>query len=81
MTIHAFTPPSRMARHTKRSYIPTQKRSADRWIGLGVCAMILAVCCMSAFTSGLSVSTGGVQMSLTGSLSQGMQIHFAAINS
>ncbi len=81
MTIHAFTPPVRMARHTKRTYIPTSKPSADRWIGVGLCAMILAVCCMSAFTSGLSVSAGGVEMNLSGSLSQGMQIHFAAINS
>jgi hypothetical protein len=80
MTIHAFTPPSRMGTDTPHRYIPTRRPSGDHWIGIGLCVILLVICCASAFTGGLSVSTGGVEMNLTGSLSHGMQIHFASVN-
>ncbi len=81
MTILAFTPPSRARTDAGQAYQPPHRPSRDRWIGLGLCAIILGLCAISAFTGGLSVSTGGVEMNLTGSLSHGMQIHFASVNS
>jgi len=81
MTILAFTPRfTSETDATTRKYIPVRHGPSERWIGIGLCALIIGICCASAFTGGLSVSTGGVEMNLTGSLSQGMQLHFAAIN-
>ena len=86
MTILAYTPPFNPVPDTKIEFKPTRHllsrpRNSDRWIGALFGAGILTICCAAAFTGGLSVSTGGVEMNLTGSLSQGLQLQFAAINS
>ena len=86
MTILAYTPPFTSVPDAKTSFKPARRlfsrpSNSDRWIGALLGAGILAICCAAAFTGGLSVSTGGVEMNLTGSLSQGLQLQFAAINS
>lgn len=80
MTILAFTQPFTSGTDAKMDFQPARRLPSDRWIGVLLCTGIIGICCASALTGGLSVSTGGVEMNLTGSLSQGLQLQFAAIN-
>lgn len=79
MTILAFNPSQSLGTNAKTNHAPTRRFASERWIGGLLCLAVLGVCCAAAFTGGLSISAGDVEMKLTGSLSHGMHLHFAAI--
>ncbi len=79
MTILAFNPSQNMGTNAKTKHVKPIRFTSERWIGGLLCLAVLGICCAAAFTGGLSISAGDVEMKLTGSLSQGMHLHFAAI--